>query len=155
MGPDLVDRQRRAQQSDAAVDVVPNPARGHDAFGQIERGDSADRKSVSKVNIGHGQRIRLDPGQRRDVGELLERWVVLHLAEQRAVRIQATRNAHPGKLGHGDIPREFIDRNQRRDSCHRREHPSDVLGLNVPFERPVERRKSIGGFQGLAGGGSP
>jgi hypothetical protein len=92
---DVLVKQVRTKQPDAAVDVISNPSgRDDSAFLRVGRADSADGESVSPVNVRHGQARELDSGQSRDIGNLVGSLIVPHLLDQLVTCVDQTVDAH-------------------------------------------------------------
>src|SRR5581483_10779688 len=104
----------------AAVDVVPDATRRHDALFFVERRDPADREAVAPVDVGHREGRADDPRKRRDVRDLLERSVVDDASRHRSVRVHDPGNAHPRTECRGETPSEVVDPLERPDAIAHR-----------------------------------
>jgi len=98
--PDVVERQLGRHQAAAAVDVVAHAAGRNDARLQIESRHAADGKSVSPVNIRHGEREIDDAGQMGNVGHLPGAFVFGQQAGRFNARVNDARHAHGAGLRH-------------------------------------------------------
>ena len=67
MGFDLSFIQMRCQQPHAAIDIITNAARGNNPIRQFGGHHTANGKTIALMNIGHGQRIFNNAGQRSGV----------------------------------------------------------------------------------------
>src|SRR5207244_5635066 len=80
---DLAVGQVRADQANAAVDVVADAAGGdHATLVRVGGGDAADAEAVPPVDVRHGQAGVLDAGQEGDVGHLVGGLVLAELFDQ-------------------------------------------------------------------------
>jgi hypothetical protein len=76
-------REIRADQPHAAIDIVPDPSRRDDSFTHIERGHPADGESVSPMAIRHAEGIALNAWQAGNVGDLIKDALIHRLQNAR------------------------------------------------------------------------
>jgi len=69
------------QEPDTAVDVVTHRARGDHPVVQAHGRDPADGKSITPVDVRHGNRPAHDAWESSRVGDLLDRLVLLDLRQ--------------------------------------------------------------------------
>ena len=95
----------RAQESNAAIDVISDAARGdHAPFFRVGGGHAADAEAVAPVDVGHGQAGLLDSRQGCHVDDLLGPLVVLDLLDQLVVGEDDAVDAHIGAIALGNSP---------------------------------------------------
>ncbi len=116
LGRDVVLRVIRPQETDAAVDVVADPARRDDPLVEVEGRDAADREAVALVGVGHDVGPPLDAGQAGDVAGLGERLVAADVREEPRRGVDAGRDAHRA-LGR-DLPGVVVDLLQVHGLAH-------------------------------------
>ena len=105
----VVGRERRGEQADAAVDVVAHAAGRDDSVRGLGRRQAADREAVALVDVGHRQARLDDPRQRGDVLELLERVVGSDRVEQLGIGEDAGGDEHVVAGAGGDLPEGVVD----------------------------------------------
>jgi hypothetical protein len=71
------------EEANPSIDVVTDTSRRDDAFLQIKGCDTANRKPVPGVNVGHGHGIAYDPGESGHIGDLGDRLRFELLSENR------------------------------------------------------------------------
>ena len=100
----VVQREIRGEQAHAAVDVEPDTAGRDDAaFADVHCRHAANRETIAAVTIGHAERVACNPGQRRDVADLLIDGFV-HLAHEFFRRDNSRRHAHAFLVGRRQFP---------------------------------------------------
>ena len=111
---DLVQRQVRAHQPHAAIDVVADAAgRDHAPFGRIGRADAADAEAVAPMDVGHGEAGHLDARQKGHVGHLLRGLIVANLLDQPLVGEDPPFDPHADLIALGNPPGALVDLFQR------------------------------------------
>ena len=103
----------RPDETDPAIDVVPDPAGRNHPVIVVECRDPADRESIPPVNIGHGHGRPEDPGHRRDVRDLLRRLILSELRQHRFADEHQAVRAHRGLVRPRDFVPERVDLVQR------------------------------------------
>ncbi len=91
---ELLARQLGREQAHSAVDVVTDAARRDHPLFDVERGDAPDREAVAPVDVGHRERAADDPGQARDVRDLLRGAVLKKLFDERLIRVDEPLDPH-------------------------------------------------------------
>ncbi len=109
LGLDLLVREVRAHQADAAVDVVSHAARGDYALVGVEGCDPTDGETVPLMAIRECDAVLLYPGKLGDVDPLVQGLLPLHHGEEGLVRIDPGRDPHVPVILDGNLPDEVID----------------------------------------------
>jgi hypothetical protein len=100
----------RANKPNAAVDVIAHTSRRNDTPRlRIRRADSADRKSVPPVDVGHRQAGALDSRKKGDIGHLFRSRVGTNQLQEIDIGINQPIHPHARFVAFGNSPTVIVD----------------------------------------------